>query len=396
MSTPSRERTAKFEVGLLLVTLFLVGIGIVMVYSGTVYNVQKDEGLWFLPQSGYLLTHLKHVGWGMAGMVAAVLVPYRWYRKHGVPVLLGTLLLMFAVVAFGITLNAAKRWTTVGDQTVQLGELAKLGFVVWMAFSLARREEELKTIQWGFMPYLVGGGLLLAAFYLQTDGGSTIIMGAMMLTMMWVAKVGWRNLGLFGLIAVPLLSMLVAFSPVRRDRVVDWLHPDVMLTESAVQPAEARIAVASGGLFGAGPGGGMQNISGALQHNDRDYIFASIAEELGFIGAALVVLCFMYLAYRGFRMAGEMRPKFERYLTFGMTLLLSVHAMVHIAVSVGLLPTKGLNLPFVSRGGTSMLACCAAVGVLLHLGMKVGGPASDRRGAVADTASDGIVVKEAK
>jgi cell division protein FtsW len=380
----------------LLVTLLLVGIGIVMVYSGTVYSRQKEDGLWFLPQSGYLLTHLKHVGWGLAGLMAAAVVPYRWYRKHGVLVLVGTLVLMFAVVAFGITLNAAKRWTAVGDQTVQLGELAKLGFVVWMAFSLARREEDLKTFQWGFMPYLVGGGLLLAAFYLQTDGGSTIIVGAMMLTMMWVAKVGWRNLALFGLIAVPLLSMLVVFSPVRRDRVVDWLHPDVMLTDSAVQPAEARIAVASGGLFGAGPGAGMQNISGALQHNDRDYIFALIAEELGFVGAVLVILCFMYLAYRGFRMAGEMRPKFERYLAFGVTLLLSVHALVHIAVSVGLFPTKGLNLPFISRGGTSMLACCAAVGVLLHLGMKVGIPASARRDEAVDASSDGIVVKEAK
>lgn len=398
MKNQTQSTHIHFETGLLLVTLLLLGLGAVMVYSATVYGVnaaavrQETQG----EGAFYLYRHAFMLGLGLVAMLVGALIPPRVYeRLAGLFMIIG-IILMVLVLFLGEEQLGATRWFSIYGKSFQPGELAKLVFVMWLSYSLSQKGDRLESFKMGVLPHLLAAAVLVGLFLAQPDGGSSIILIAIMTAMLFVA--GTRMRHIFGLaaLATPMFAVIIFFSDnnERWNRIKAWLNPEAYRNGDGYQLTQSKISIGSGGLIGPGPGSGAQNISGYVPEAETDFIFSVIAEELGFLGSVAVIAAFAYILYRGFRMARDFENPFARYMSFGVTLLIVLQGAINIGVSTGVLPTKGLTLPFVSMGGSSLLVLCGAMGILLGLSAtqrRTGYSTVSRSEGI--TASD-VVVKE--
>jgi cell division protein FtsW len=295
-------------------------------------------------------------------------IDYRRLRQFTYPLLLGALVLLAATLA-APALNGARRWLPLGPLTLQPVEIAKLALVTYLAYSLGRKADQLKTFTIGFVPHLVVCGMMMVVLLKQPDLGSSIVLGATTLGMLFMAGTRISYILLAVLAAAPLGYRMIVGTSWRLQRVLAYFNPEAYATGDGYQFMQARLAMGSGGLTGAGLGGGHQTL-GYTPEAHSDFILAPIGEELGWLGVALVLALFGVLVWRGIRAALGARDVFGGYLAFGITLMFGVQALFNIGVVLGVVPNKGITLPLVSYGGSSLVITMFLVGLLLNVGRR--------------------------
>ncbi len=362
------ERKPMVEHGLLLVTFLLMGLGLVMVYSATVYSATAPTMLGRTQGNGmfFLERQLMFVGIGLLALTGAAFVPFSLYRKAAVPVLIVGLVAMVGVLFFGKERLGAVRWFDLGSISIQPGEYVKLAFVMWVSYSLARKRDLVTRFSIGVIPHLVVAFVFVLLYMAQPDLGSTIILGTVLLLLLYIAGTRLKHIGVVMGAGSLLVALFVLSSSEKMRRVAAWLNPEKFAEGDAYQLINSKISIGAGGLLGEGLGSGQQNIAGYVPEGETDFIFAVIGEEMGFVGTFLVICCFAYVLWRGMSLASSIRDHFARYLVFGVTMLIVMQAGINVGVTTGVLPTKGLTLPFVSMGGSSMVVMCVCAGILLN------------------------------
>ncbi len=350
------------DILLLVVVLGLVGIGMLMVFSTTALMQANSEGT----SAAYLNKHLISIALG--GMTAWICykVPLEFWKKIA-PVLIGVSFVALLLVALlGKNAGGATRWVQIAGLRIQPGEFVKLAVVLGVASYASHFKNRLGSFVYGLaIPgfFLMG---LSALFLVQPDFGSTSVMCIVAGTQLFLV-VGLGHFLSVGLLAAGAAGFLVAVSPYRMRRFLAFLDPFSDPTSSGYQLIQSLIAVGSGGLFGEGLGVGRQKLF-YLPAAHTDFIYAVIAEEFGMIGACTVLFLFLVILHRGLKITFNLIDDvFKSLLALGLTMLIVIPGFLNMGVVLGLLPTKGLVLPFISFGGTAMLAAFAALGILLRL-----------------------------
>jgi cell division protein FtsW len=344
------------------VVIALIGFGVVMVYSASAVQatVQMHDPQFFLK---------RQVAYALAALGTMYLVSrfdYHRLYKLTYPVLAVVGILMVAcVVGFGHSGGGAARWLAIGPIHIQPAEMAKLALVLWLAYSLAKKAEKVRTFTVGFLPHLLVAGVYMFLCLRQPDFGSAVVLLLLTFTLLFVAgaKVGYilgASIvgGLFGAAAI-------RFKEYRWERYLAWVHMDEHRQDLAYQPFQSVMSFGSGGPTGLGLGRGLQTLY--LPEAHTDFIAAIVGEELGFVGIAALCTAYLVLCARGVRTALRAADDFGSYLAFGIATMFGVQALVNLAVALAILPTKGLTLPFVSYGGSSLLVNAAAAGILLNI-----------------------------
>lgn len=349
--------------GLLGAVLLLVAFGVVMVYSASgVFAAQTHHDAQY-----YLVRQGMYAALGLGAMAFVAQIDYRRLRRFTYPVLGVTVLLLIAtLVGFGHAGGGAARWLRLGPVNVQPAEVTKLALVLWLAHSLAKKQEKIKTFSVGFLPHLLMAGVLMVLCLQQPDFGSAVVLLLLTITLLFVAgaRTGYL-LGAF-VVALPIAAWLVMGTGYRRRRMLAFINPWEHRSSISYQLVESLMAFGAGGVSGLGLGDSRQKLF-FLPEAHTDFIGAIIGEELGFIGICCLIAAYGFVVSRGVRIALRAADDHGTYLAFGITTLLSLQALVNLGVAMGVLPTKGLTLPFVSYGGSSLVMNLAAVGVLLSI-----------------------------
>ena len=348
----------------LLLAVTLTCIGVVMVYSSSAIMAAEkfNDGFYFLKRQ------LLYMAVGFSLMVLATYFNYQNWRKLAVFILLGSICLLglLFVPGLGVRVGGALRWLRLPGFNLQPAELVKLGLVLYLAHSLTRKKEMVRSFSKGYLPYMIVLGVLLLLLLKQPDLGSAMIIAGVALAMLIVAGVRWLYVLATIVAATPALYFLIMTVDYRRRRILAFLDPWDDPFDTGFQIIQSLVAFGNGGVFGQGLGTGQQKLF-YLPEAHTDFIFSVIGEELGLVGVVIVAALFLLLVLCGIRIALQCDDPFGRNLAFGLSLLLGLEAFVNLAVCMGLLPTKGLALPFISYGGTSLVVCLVAVGILLNI-----------------------------
>ena len=366
-ASSEQRRITPFDFALLASVTMLLGIGAVMVYSATI----NDQTIVTGDGAGKLKVHLIHVALGVTCLLGGMYYPYRNWRRLTYPILFGSVLLLVAVIFFGHTAGNARRWIKLPGFSLQPAEVAKLAFVMFLAYSLAKKAHRIRSFTVAFVPHLLVCGLLIFLCLFQPDFGTSVILTVLMFTMLFVAGTRLSYISLFVLVGSFLAFQAIAANDMRLRRVIAFINPWAYRSGTGYQMVNSQIAIGSGGLTGQGLGYGGQTLTGFLPEGHTDFILSVTAEQMGFVGVSVIALLFVMLIARGIAIASSARDSYGRFLAFGITLLLGLQAVINMMVAVGLIPTKGLTLPFVSYGGSSMLVCCLALGILLNISRDV-------------------------
>jgi cell division protein FtsW len=357
--------TRPTDLWLLAALLGLLVIGSTEVFSSSAVYALKKHG-----DSFYFLK--RQMAWlclGFGAMALGATSDYRWLRRWTYPLLLTAVLLLAGVLAFGATINGARRWYMFGPISVQPVELAKLSLVCYLAYSLSKKADKVKTFSVGFVPHLLVCAIMMGLLLKQPDLGSSIILGATTLTLLFVAGTKISYLALAVLAAAPLAYSMIVGTPWRLQRFMAYFNPEAYKQGVAYQIVQAQIGIGSGGSTGTGLGLGRQQL-GYMPEGHSDFILSSVGEELGFVGICLVLFLFAVLIWRGIVAALNARDSFGSYLAFGITLGFAYQALINTGVVLGILPAKGLTLPFVSYGGSSLMMSMYLAGLLLNVGQS--------------------------
>ncbi|HPB31052.1 MAG TPA: putative lipid II flippase FtsW [Candidatus Sumerlaeota bacterium] len=362
-----------------IVTLALVSIGTVMVYSSSAATAAYHDRLMIYRKAPELLEKTNHYHdadylkkqliWVVLGVMAMLIcynVDYARLGKYSPYILGAAVLLLIAVLIFGVRINGAKRWLRVGMFTIQPSEFAKLALVIFMSRFLAEHKNKVKSFVKGFLPVLSILGATLVLVILEPDLGSTAVIGAIIFIIWFVA--GLRILHLSSLFIASIPCGLVAIFKWRYqlDRIIAFTNPWKYRDGIGFQMVQAQIAVGTGGLHGHGLGAGMQKYQ-FLAEAHTDYIFAILAEETGFIGGVFLVILFVALLYLGMTVALRASDYYPGLLASGIVTMICLSSAVNFFVVLSMLPPKGLALPFISYGGSSLFVNMAAIGILLNI-----------------------------
>ncbi|HEY4241379.1 MAG TPA: putative lipid II flippase FtsW [Kofleriaceae bacterium] len=353
-----------FDTILLAAVLGLLAIGTVEIYSAT-----AADGLTRFHDAAFFLNRqILFASIGGVALWVASRMDYRRLRDWAYPLLGVALVLLLAALVFPAR-NGAKRWVPLGPLTFQPVEIAKLALVTYLATSLGRKADRVKSFTMGFVPHLVVAGLMMALLLKQPDLGSSIVLGATTLGMLFMAGTRVSYILLATLASAPIGYHFIVGTAWRLQRVLAYLNPEAFATSTSYQFLQARLAMGEGGLTGAGLGDGHQAL-GYMPEAHNDFILAPIGEELGWLGVAFVLLLFAVLVWRGIRAALGARDVFGSYLAFGITLLFGVQCLFNVGVVLGVVPNKGITLPLVSCGGSSLVITMFLVGLLFNVGRR--------------------------
>ena len=365
------ERSPVMDLGLLWLPICLVSFGLVMVASASIdFAAQTYSDPWYFTKR-----HLIFIVLSVTVGVFVFSVPTQlWNRFSIILLLLGAALLMAVLVpGIGKEVNGARRWFSMGPISVQASEVAKFCFILFFASFLSRRTEEFKT-SWSAFFKLIGIlGVFVALLLLEPDFGSSVVLCITAGAMMFMAGVPIIRFILLSLSGVISLAMLAVLSPYRWQRLVTFLDPWADQFSSGYQLVQSLIAFGRGEWFGLGLGNSLQKLF-FLPEAHTDFIFAIIAEELGLVGAIFVLVAFAALVWRILMMAklaGAMERPFIAFTAVGVGVMLAAQAFINMGVASGLLPTKGLTLPFISAGGSSLIICCAFMALLLRMNVEL-------------------------
>lgn len=361
------ETSKQWDRVLLATVCALIGYGLVMLYSSSAV-VSADQ---FDNQFHHLVSQVWKVGLGLVVMTGTAAIHYRWYRRLVYWILAATVLLLAVVLipGVGVVQNGARRWISMGGLTLQPAEIAKVVVVIFLAYSISKKGEKMTKFTIGFLPHLLIVGLMVGLLLMQPDFGSSVILVTMMGIMLFVSGARLLYLSGFGILGLVGAYYVVASSPYRRERILAFLDPWQYRDDIGYQISESLIAIGSGGLTGRGLGNGKSKL-GYVPELWNDFIGTIVAEELGLLGIVVLVGLFLVLVWRGFRIAFQAKDAFGMYLAFGLTTLIGMQAATNLCVVTGLLPTKGLTLPFFSLGGSSIIMTLFAIGVLLNISKR--------------------------
>jgi cell division protein FtsW len=368
-----------FDGLLLLAILSLAAIGAVMVYSASAITAQQQLG----DQFHYLKRQLLAGGIGLGLLVLALKLGHRRISALAYPLLALSFLLLALVLIPGVgkLAGGARRWLDLGLLRFQPAEAAKVALVLYLARSLARKHDRLGEFAIGFLPHAVVTGLMAALVLAERDLGTVVIMALVLFSMLFAAGVRVRWLLGAVALAAPAFWYLVASTPYRVQRFLAFLDPWGHRDGAGFQLVESLLGIGNGGWLGQGLGEGKGKLS-YLPAAPTDFIAAVVAEETGLVGVALVLGLYALLVWRGLRAARRASDAFACHAAVGLSTLVGAQALVNFAVVFGLLPTKGLTLPFISYGGSSLMTLLGAMGILLSISGDRGGFLADGPAAV--------------
>ena len=364
MEAAVKKETNTPDLILLLVTLFLVMVGAVMIYSSSsILAFEKfKDGQFFIKK------HLMFVFVGIMVMIVMTKVPYEQLKKvayPGVLVCVGLLLLLF-IPHIGMRRGGATRWLNLGLISFQVTELVKVVMVIFLAHLLTRKAHHLKKFSRGVLVPLSVTVVIMGLIILQPDFGTVVIIASILLLMLSLAGSRITHLMFMGAAFIPIGVWLIMHKGYRVARLTAFLDPWKDPDNTGFQLIQSLLSFGAGGLTGQGIGDGMQKLF-YLPEPHTDFILAVIAEESGFIGVTLVIIMFIFFLLRGFMIAFRAPDLFGTLLAAGLTMLIAMQAFINIAGVMGLIPLKGLALPFLSYGGTSFVMSMLVVGVLLNI-----------------------------
>jgi cell division protein FtsW len=356
-------RKLKSDKVLFLATLLLVCVGVVMVYSATTFHALEswdDRYKYVTKQALWAIL-------GVAGLALAMRIDYRVYRNEAfIYGLVGVIVLMLIAVLFKTPIKGARRWLGLGSLGIQPSEFAKLVCVLFTALILERRMHRIDEVRYSLLPIGIVVGCMIALIFKEPDMGTAVSMFLVVAVMVFAAGLSYRYVVGVALAALPTLYLAVILAPYRMRRFMAFLDPYSDPRHEGWQPIQSMIAVATGGLFGKGLTHGVQKLSW-LPEPHTDFIYAVIGEELGIIGTTAVLLCFCAIAWRGIRIALRTEDSFGAFLAVGLTTMICAQALINMCVVLSLLPTKGIPLPLVSFGGSSLLVSLVGIGLLLNI-----------------------------
>jgi cell division protein FtsW len=346
----------------------LVALGILMVFDVTYFDGQERHGDAFR----FFRRHVIGVSLGIVALFACAHLHLTTYRRIAFPfAALAIVGITLVLSPLGMASGGAQRWIPVMGMSVQPSEIAKLALVLYLAWWLAQHRDRVAEFKFGTLPPVVLIVTAAALLLMEPDFGTAVLLAIVLTLMLFVAGVPFRHIGLLLAAAIPSAVALVLVSPYRWARLLSFLDPWSDPRDAGFQLVQSFITFGSGGLTGVGLGESRQKMF-YLPAAHTDFIFSVIGEELGLLGAIVVLALFFVLAFRGIRIAVRHPDPFGRLLAFGLTALLALQALVNTAVVLGLLPTKGLALPFVSYGGTAMVVALASTGILYGLSRETG------------------------
>ncbi len=371
---PQRIASLPTSVCLTGVTAVLCGFGLVMVGSASpVVSMSLYGSPWAILERQFLW-----MGLGLVAFLTCRRIDYRKWRSIRVPLLVGTLLLLVAVLlpGLGVTAGGSSRWIGFGQFRLQPSELMKLALVVFTADLLTRRAAKMTEARWVLYPVLAVLAVSATLIIKQPDMGTAMVLCCIAFGLLFLGGVPMRpivkTLGVFVVLAVGVGLV----DPYRRNRILSFLNPSAHRSGSGYQVWQSLIGLGSGHLFGLGLGGGRQKW-GLLPNAHTDFIFSVVGEELGLVGAVVLLGLFFVLAWYGLRAANECRDRFGSLMAVGITLWLTSQALINIGAVIGVLPVTGIPLPFISFGGSSLVIGLAAVGILCNIASH-GRPARPR------------------
>jgi len=364
--------------GIIISVFLLVGVGILMVYSSTVLmSISKYSNSFH-----YLLSHIFTVFVGTATMILLSRTDYMSLRRplfriasfqitpvHILLIVSMILLLLVFVPGVGIAAKGAKRWLRLWPTTFQPSELVKLVMVIFLADYMDKNLHRMKDLRYGIMMPVGVMILFQGIIIIQPDFGAVMSLAVLTMGLLLLGGARLYYIGAMFLAALPAVYILITSSSYRMKRIMSFTDPWKDPLGSGFQLIQSFIAFGNGGLMGLGLGGSKQKLY-FLPEVHTDFIYSLIGEELGLIGAVSVLALFFYFFIKGIKVAGKTRDTFSYFLTLGLTMMIGVQVIINFAVTTGLMPTKGLPLPFVSYGGSSLLINLAAVGILINISRK--------------------------
>lgn len=357
-------KSRHYDGWLFVTVLSLLGMGLVMVYSTSSYyaQIRFGDGFYFLKRQGVF---------ALIGLIAfgtMMMFDYHWLRKLVYPILLSMVILLLLVMVPGLGKEAggARRWLDFRIFWVQPSEICKLGLVIYLAHSLIKKRDRLRDYTRGFLPHMIITGVLICIVIVQPDFGTAMVLGVLALAVLFAG--GTRPLHIFSTVIMvsPLLYIALMGAAYRRQRLLAFLNPWENPQGTGFQIIQSFLAFGNGGTLGVGLGESKQKLF-YLPLAHTDFILSVIGEEMGLIGICVVVLAFMIFLVRGLRVSLRAPDEFGAYLAAGITVLVTIQALINMGVVLGMLPTKGLPLPFLSYGGTNLVVSMAAVGILLNI-----------------------------
>lgn len=363
--------TGRYDLGLILAAFALASLGVVMVASSSIAIAEGQHvGAFY-----FLKRHLFFLGIGLVAALVVARVELAWLERNAFLLLMlgAFLLLLVFVPMIGVRINGARRWIRLGPLGFQSVEAVKILFVVYLSSYLVRHRDNVQTKLLGVIKPLGIAALFAGLLLAQPDFGSATLLTAVALGMVWLGGARLRDLSFLGALAVPVLVWLAFSQDYRVKRLTSFLDPWADPFKDGFQLTQALIAIGRGEWFGVGLGGSVQKLF-YLPEAHTDFILAVLAEELGFVGIVAVLVLFGCLVGRGFAIglrAIEQNRHFSAYCAFGISLMLGLQALVSIGVNLGVLPTKGLTLPLISSGGSSVMMTCAAIGLLARISYEV-------------------------
>jgi len=356
-----------FDPVLSLVFIALLSIGVIMVASSSISIADRNFGNPFY----YLQRQLIFVAMGVFAALTMFKIRLVQWEKSGVSLLVFALFLLVLVLLPGVgkTVNGSTRWLPLGVINLQVSELVKLFLFIYVAGYLVRHGDAVRRSMIGFLKPMVMVGLAGLLLLMEPDFGAVVVIMGTVLGMTFLAGVRFTQFLSFVFIFASAALLLVVTSPYRMQRLTSFANPWADPFDSGFQLTQSLIAIGNGGWFGTGLGGSVQKLF-YLPESHTDFLFAVLSEELGFIGVTFVVMLYSILFFRSLKIAANAEQAgnyFSAYLAYGIGIWLSMQAIINMGVNVGLLPTKGLTLPLMSYGGSSLIVCCMAIGLLLRI-----------------------------
>jgi cell division protein FtsW len=378
---------SKHTRGIIMSVFFLVCIGILMVYSSTVLiSMSKYSNSYH-----FLLSHIITVFVGITALVILSRIDYRNLRRplfhiasfqvsliHILLLVAMILLLLVFVPGIGISAKGARRWIRLWPTTFQPSEFVKIVMVIFLADYMDKNLHRMKDIRYGIIIPVGVMGLFQGVIMFQPDFGAVMSIGILTVGLLILGGLRLRYIGCMLLFAIPVAYKLATSASYRVKRITCFTDPWKEPLGCGFQLVQSFIAFGNGGLTGLGLGGSKQKLY-FLPEVHTDFIYSLIGEELGLIGAVSVLALFFYLFIKGVKVAGKTNDSFSYFLTLGLTMMIGVQVIINFAVTTGLMPTKGLPLPFISYGGSSLLINLAAVGILINISRNNEGRAMENR-----------------
>ena len=348
------------DIFLLSVVLFLVFIGVVMVFSASAIVSHEKFDTSYL----FLIKQLIWTAMGAFLMLVLARIDYNKLQKFSRPLMVFSFSLLVLVLL--IESGEIKRWLKFGMMSFQPSEMAKFCLILYVADALDRKGSKLQDFKKGLLPILIVTAMFLILIYAEPDLGTAAILGLVILAMLFMGGVRLSHLLSLVLVSLPLLYFAIFHVAYRRERILTFINPWADAQRIGYQIVQALLALGSGGFFGKGLGASRAKLF-FLPEPYTDFIFSIIGEELGFLGASLIIFLFVIIAWRGLRIATRAPNQFGNLLAAGITFLITFQAVLNISIVTACLPTKGITLPFLSYGGSSLVFSLMGVGILLNI-----------------------------